>query len=493
MLANQPAELDDVATTTAAADTTSTPDQPNPTNFPASAENQQDTNVYQNNDVHAPSAEYTNLESTTAFRRPAAAFPAAPPTNQPPSTDYYNFGPITAEVQQQHAAIVAQPPPRPAAPHDPKRSHTRKIPDNLTLTDTALLATGSATTQTTVVGVAFNGGAAADADLSPAASTASGPYIPISECYTGNTTPLNTLDPRFGVEWRSSHTNGVNQICEQPYSPKHSNVMTAAKAAARQSSKSAGGGGGGRSSPSDPESVFSDDEEWHGKQPPAQPRTLADADGAVGAEAKTRSQRPSDSSVENDSLVYITYKQRFSKMPNGESTASAVGPVGSGASTSSAAAAAAAVAKSVVEPWIEASAFGSADTLDEDEVSGAHAKNTSIGGQPQSDTENASPAIGPKDVSCVSNAILTDHSDRLYIIGVFTVRRRKLRHSAITSAAVPSNGRTAAVGWPVDGHVHSESAGRCGRSASVLECGANAAGQRVSIRFQRAGKVRPPR
>lgn len=58
-----------------------------------------------------------------------------------------------------------------------------------------------------------------------------------------------------------------------------------------------------RSSPTDSESVFTDDEEW--------PNTSA------SGTSRDRKLRPSDSSVENDAVVF-TYAQRFSKLPYGE-------------------------------------------------------------------------------------------------------------------------------------------------------------------------------
>ncbi|EAA11570.4 AGAP005826-PA [Anopheles gambiae str. PEST] len=162
----------------------------------------------------------------------------------------------------------------------------KKIPENLKLTDRSPSTS------------AFDSG---PEQPSPALSTSSGPYIPISECYSGSpVTPLNSLDPRF-YETPRSHTNiGFNLVNnEQPYSPKRNNVGGGPLATGPCS---------GKSSPSDSESVFTDDE-WTAGSP---------GDGMRGAGGTIdRSTRPSDSSIENDAVGW-TYVQRFSKVPNTE-------------------------------------------------------------------------------------------------------------------------------------------------------------------------------
>ncbi|XP_017022933.1 protein daughter of sevenless isoform X1 [Drosophila kikkawai] len=156
---------------------------------------------------------------------------------------------------------------------------------------------------------------------SPALSTASGPYIPISECFSGSprylpgtglpggvgpgagagagevaipnnpTTPLNNLDPKFYDTPRSHNNIGLNLTNDQSYSPKITNLSLQQLANANASKQR---------SDSDSESVFTDDDEW------AHPLPLR--------ENVDRSTRPSDSSIENESFV-LTYSQRFSKMP----------------------------------------------------------------------------------------------------------------------------------------------------------------------------------
>lgn len=84
-----------------------------------------------------------------------------------------------------------------------------------------------------------------------------------------------------------------------------------------------------------------------------------------------RSLRPSDSSIENESMAY-TYTQRFSKIPNDQANR--------------------ATAKTdIVGTWITANAAR------QSKAGAVQPKDTQ-----SSDTENASPAIGPKDVSSVS-------------------------------------------------------------------------------------------
>ncbi|XP_052872834.1 protein daughter of sevenless [Anopheles cruzii] len=198
---------------------------------------------------------------------------------------------------------------------------TKRIPENLKLTDRSPSS-------------AFDSG---PEQPSPALSTSSGPYIPISECYSGSpVTPLNSLDPRF-YETPRSHTNvGFNLVSnEQPYSPKRSNVG-GGQAGGHQGPSSlvmtAVGGqqkvvipGSGKSSPSDSESVFTDDE-W--TAPAGSSNGVGAGAGGAGGGSGTgasrgagnggtidRNARPSDSSIENDAVGW-TYVQRFSKVPN---------------------------------------------------------------------------------------------------------------------------------------------------------------------------------
>lgn len=122
-------------------------------------------------------------------------------------------------------------------------------------------------------------------------SSATGPYIAISDCISGNplidrdnpTTPLNSLDPKFYDTPRSHFNIGLNLTNEQPYSPKRNNILTVNKDVCvcteldkltiqitfscvlfiqciiqvpPQTPQS------GKSTPTDSESVFTDDEEW---------------------------------------------------------------------------------------------------------------------------------------------------------------------------------------------------------------------------------------
>lgn len=117
----------------------------------------------------------------------------------------------------------------------------RKIPENLVLNNTPLPESQQHSVQP-----------------SPALSTASGPYIPISECYSGSpkfmviifclreqfkiylycfvtyfqldsdnpSTPLNNLDPKFYDTPRSHNNIGLNLTNDQSYSPKITNCGT---------------------------------------------------------------------------------------------------------------------------------------------------------------------------------------------------------------------------------------------------------------------------
>lgn len=115
----------------------------------------------------------------------------------------------------------------------------------------------------------------------------------------------------------------------------------------------------GRSSPTDSESVFTDDEEW---VPPTPTEGIGD-----------RNLRPSDSSVENDSIVF-TYAQRFSKIPGDDDDT---------------------IGTKVLQRRPKPISGLLLEEVDKD----AQNKETN-----SSDTENASPAIiiGPKDSSSVS-------------------------------------------------------------------------------------------
>ncbi|XP_064539805.1 protein daughter of sevenless isoform X1 [Drosophila montana] len=168
----------------------------------------------------------------------------------------------------------------------------RKLPEHLVLNQQTL---AEAMTQQQQHG---------SVQASPALSTASGPYIPISECFTGSpkflldshanaAAALNNLDPKFYDTPRSHNNIGLNLTNDQSYSPKITNcsVQQLANASGKQRSQR---------SDSDSESVFTDDDEW------AHPLPLR--------ENVDRSTRPSDSSIENESFV-LTYSQRFSKMP----------------------------------------------------------------------------------------------------------------------------------------------------------------------------------
>uniref|UniRef100_A0A182PIF2 PH domain-containing protein n=1 Tax=Anopheles epiroticus TaxID=199890 RepID=A0A182PIF2_9DIPT len=213
----------------------------------------------------------------------------------------------------------------------------KKIPENLKLADRSPSTS------------AFDSG---PEQPSPALSTSSGPYIPISECYSGSpVTPLNSLDPRF-YETPRSHTNiGFNLVNnEQPYSPKRNNVgggpLAGPSSLVLGGTVNGGGDGGGgaggkvvgpscsgKSSPSDSESVFTDDE-WTGAGSPGDGARGAregaanggrrgggegrgGGGGGAGGGPIDRSTRPSDSSIENDAVGW-TYVQRFSKVPNAE-------------------------------------------------------------------------------------------------------------------------------------------------------------------------------
>lgn len=121
------------------------------------------------------------------------------------------------------------------------------------------------------------------------------------------TTPLNSLDPRFYDTPRSHNNIGLNLTSDQPYSPKRNNnnnysqhKLTKTDEMPSKSGtikKQSNQQGSGQSTPTDSESVFTDDE-W--VMPISAANTIE------------RTTRPSDSSIENDAIAF-TYVQRFSK------------------------------------------------------------------------------------------------------------------------------------------------------------------------------------
>ncbi|XP_037048590.1 protein daughter of sevenless [Bradysia coprophila] len=272
------------------------------------------------------------------------------------SVNYYNFAAIENEITRIQAVERSQSVRIPSTPSEQSNgfpSHTRahslvemkptignarKIPENLKLSECHVLD---------------------NSEPSPALSTSSGPYIPISECFSGSpgmfdmsnpATPLNSLDPKFYDTPRSHINIGLNLTNDQPYSPKRNNCPPSQP---RPRS--------GRSSPTDSESVFTDDEDWTTHQSPHGPLD--------------RSLRPSDSSIENDSIV-ITYTHRFSRLPNDEKTTDN---------------------DHVVEKRKKSVPSRPPKRISKLLLEGVEERNKEIH---SSDTENASPAIGPKDISC---------------------------------------------------------------------------------------------
>ncbi len=143
------------------------------------------------------------------------------------SVTYYNFAAIENEITriqaversqsvripnntEQTNGFVSHTRAHSLVEMKPTIGNTRKIPENLKLSECFVLD---------------------NSEPSPALSTSSGPYIPISECFSGSpgmlsnpATPLNSLDPKF-YDTPRSHINmsGLNLTNDQPYSPKRNN------------------------------------------------------------------------------------------------------------------------------------------------------------------------------------------------------------------------------------------------------------------------------
>ncbi|XP_031639963.1 protein daughter of sevenless [Contarinia nasturtii] len=211
--------------------------------------------VYQNYDPKCRHSTYGNRETLICDA------PLNKSGGHGPKEDYYNFTAIAKTSRNKNS-------------DEPglfrNLSANRKIPENLKLSSVS--------------------------DLQPSqTSGSSGPYIAIADCISGSpTTPLNSLDSKSCDSRRINANIRLNVANEQPYSPKRNNIQTTP-----QTPQS------GKSSPTDSESVFTDDEDWM----PANPNDSTNGE---------RCMRPSESSVENDSIVF-TYAQRFSKLPDDES------------------------------------------------------------------------------------------------------------------------------------------------------------------------------
>lgn len=234
-----------------------------------------------------------------------------------PKENYYNFDAIVDALTARRPTPISTAPNlnkenvslfgerRAIGNHQPQR----KIPENLNLGNNMKMES--------------------TASASSSSSTSTGPYIEISKCKTGYPlidrenpmTPLNSLDPRFYETPRNHAVSGLNLTNDQPYSPKRNNIPTSAIAYQRhqqlqhqlqQQTKQMSQSQeplqqqpqeahSGLSSPTDSGSVFTDDDES------ITPHLNESSNG-------DRSMRPSESSIENDSIVF-TYSQRFSKAP----------------------------------------------------------------------------------------------------------------------------------------------------------------------------------
>lgn len=166
---------------------------------------------------------YTNRETMLCD----AQLPAGSSQQNNDSVNYYNFAAIENEITRIQAVDRSQ---SVLIPKDQTngfvsqhiRAHSlvemkphigsaKKIPENLKLSDCFGLD---------------------NSEPSPALSTSSGPYIPISECFSGSpgmfdlsnpVTPLNSEDPKFYDTPRSHINIGLNLTNDQPYSPKRNN------------------------------------------------------------------------------------------------------------------------------------------------------------------------------------------------------------------------------------------------------------------------------
>lgn len=230
---NKPNESANMASFKANSTVTNTTDQ----NSSKSSFETTSDSTYQNDDFAYRNSMYSNRETIMCdLKFPATAMPqtavASTSTSVDPKTDYYNFAAFAKEstksqIERSNSMRLAtddQMNKSPLSNHFRTMSLvenrtsaalgiSRKIPENLNLTEQQFYDNTAE-------------------PPSPALSTCSGPYIPISECFSGSplllndnpSTPLNSLDPRFYDTPRSHMNIGLNLTNDQPYSPKRNNI-----------------------------------------------------------------------------------------------------------------------------------------------------------------------------------------------------------------------------------------------------------------------------
>lgn len=178
--------------------------------------------AYKNDSLSKSNSMYSNRETMLCD----AKLSAGSSNQNNDSVNYYNFAAIENEITRIQAVERSQSVRIPNEQSNGFASHTRahslvemkptvanvkRIPENLKLSTCFVHD---------------------DSEPSPALSTSSGPYIPISECFSGSpgmfdlgspATPLNSLDPKFYDTPRSHINIGLNLTNDQPYSPKRNN------------------------------------------------------------------------------------------------------------------------------------------------------------------------------------------------------------------------------------------------------------------------------
>ena len=165
------------------------------------------TNILNNNNAPDPKAEYYNFPAVSIENTTSSHYPVERSQSMKLSCANAEDNNTTTHQHIRTQSLIEQR----------ISSSAKKIPDNLNL----------------------NPHFVDNSEPSPALSTSSGPYIPISECFTGSplflenenpSTPLNSLDPKFYDTPTRIHNNiGLNLTNEQPYSPKRNNLPVSTK------------------------------------------------------------------------------------------------------------------------------------------------------------------------------------------------------------------------------------------------------------------------
>lgn len=233
------------------------------------------------------SSQFSTLPPAASRKTLAEEIP--PPTATDENHDYYNE--------------FSSPLSPPSVPRPP-----RPIPEKLQLNNDVVASNATET-----------------AEPSPALSTASGPYIPISECFSGSPLPImrnggggggggsfSCYENNFAPLNSLSRSNHRLDHSKSPLNIGFLNLTEGPPQSPKLTS-------GGRGSSDDSESVFTDDElaSSHSGSHAGGIGGIQEAQLRRASGLTDRRLRPSDSSIENENIGW-TAVNRYSKVPDSE-------------------------------------------------------------------------------------------------------------------------------------------------------------------------------